>query len=352
MPRSTVGKQLKSRSSPNMDSSHHHRHHHHIVEDTNEVLLEFDKKLEKNDIPALDTATEDSKFFDSSETIIRPREFVLLDYHQVPKFLADNEFILSGYRVHFGFKLCLHSLFRWHNETLNVWTHLLGFLMFFGSMIYTFSFTLRNQTHGVYLGDYFVFATYFFGAHAQMGFSATYHWFAAYSADAAKWLARLDYMGICLMIVGSYCPPLYYMLRPCHPTMMTVHMGIIAFLGVVGVAVTTLPRLQGPKYRTFRAVYFIIFGLYVFVPLPQMIWSLGISYVWPMLWRLGAMGMIYIAGAIIYASRYPERCCPGKYDYGWSSHPIWHVFVVVAGTLQFFNCRYALHTYGPIATRS
>ena len=42
----------------------------------------------------------------------------------------DGGTILSGYRVGLGFKGNCKSLFRLHNETMNVWSHLLGALFF------------------------------------------------------------------------------------------------------------------------------------------------------------------------------------------------------------------------------
>lgn len=41
-------------------------------------------------------------------------------------------------------------------------------------------------------------------------------------------------------------------------------------------------------------------------------------------------GILYIAGAGIYASRVPERWFPGKYDLVGSSHQVFHLFVVAA----------------------
>jgi hypothetical protein len=42
-----------------------------------------------------------------------------------------NEHLLSGYRINYmTWKQIICSLFEWHNETLNIWTHLIGFLSF------------------------------------------------------------------------------------------------------------------------------------------------------------------------------------------------------------------------------
>jgi adiponectin receptor len=293
-----------------------------------------------------DIETDDAEFVDPTENFARPTKFELTSFEKLPKFLADNEFILHGYRVHFSFKLCLESLFRRHNETLNVWTHLIGTLVFTVLAVFTYVKILPNVTKRIPIAtDYAIFAVFFFGAHAQMLFSTIYHLFSAHSAGVAKWLARLDYMGICLMIVGSYYPPLYYMLRPCHPDLMRIHLSAISLLGVIGLFVVAFPRLQGPKFRVFRAIFFVVFGLYIIIPLPQIISLMGIKYVWPLLWRLSIMGALYILGATFYASRCPERCCPGKLDYGWYSHPIWHLFVIAAGLMQFYNCIYAYTNY-------
>lgn len=55
-----------------------------------------------------------------------------------PSFLVDNEFILRGYRINFNTKrkIC-RSLFLLHNETVNVWSHILGVLAFIGLLIWS-----------------------------------------------------------------------------------------------------------------------------------------------------------------------------------------------------------------------
>lgn len=55
-----------------------------------------------------------------------------------PAFLQDNEFILRGYRIGFNSRpKILKSLFLLHNETVNVWSHLIGVIVFLGLLIYT-----------------------------------------------------------------------------------------------------------------------------------------------------------------------------------------------------------------------
>ncbi|KAI8002796.1 Heptahelical transmembrane protein 4 [Camellia lanceoleosa] len=61
----------------------------------------------------------------------------LIDYHSLPGYLKDNEFILGYYRSEWPLRQTFLSIFRIHNETLNVWTHLMGFFIFLCLTIYT-----------------------------------------------------------------------------------------------------------------------------------------------------------------------------------------------------------------------
>ncbi|XP_047317285.1 heptahelical transmembrane protein 4-like [Impatiens glandulifera] len=64
-------------------------------------------------------------------------KYQLVEYHSLPAYLRDNEFILGHYRSEWPLKQVLLSIFTIHNETLNVWTHLIGFFLFLCLTIYT-----------------------------------------------------------------------------------------------------------------------------------------------------------------------------------------------------------------------
>lgn len=49
-------------------------------------------------------------------------KYQLVEYHALPAYLRDNEFILGHYRADWPLKQTLLSIFSIHNETLNVWT--------------------------------------------------------------------------------------------------------------------------------------------------------------------------------------------------------------------------------------
>lgn len=49
-------------------------------------------------------------------------KYQLVEYHALPGYLKDNEYILGHYRSEWPLKQALLSVFTIHNETLNVWT--------------------------------------------------------------------------------------------------------------------------------------------------------------------------------------------------------------------------------------
>jgi predicted membrane channel-forming protein YqfA (hemolysin III family) len=59
-------------------------------------------------------------------------------YHEAPYYMQDNEYIFRGYRIRFNTtKKILKSLFMIHNESVNVWSHLIGVGLFIMLIIYT-----------------------------------------------------------------------------------------------------------------------------------------------------------------------------------------------------------------------
>ncbi|EQC30711.1 hypothetical protein SDRG_11470 [Saprolegnia diclina VS20] len=50
-------------------------------------------------------------------------------------YLGDNSYIHHGYRLHYSLKESFFSLFELHNETMNVWTHLIGSIVFWSLLI-------------------------------------------------------------------------------------------------------------------------------------------------------------------------------------------------------------------------
>lgn len=58
--------------------------------------------------------------------------------------------------------------------------------------------------------DVVVFSCFFLGAMGCLGMSATYHTLTNHSESVARFGNRLDYIGIVILIWGSFIPSIYY----------------------------------------------------------------------------------------------------------------------------------------------
>jgi hypothetical protein len=59
------------------------------------------------------------------------------NWDDAPDFMQDNEYIKRGYRINFNtIGRVLKSLFKLHNETTNIWSHLLAAILFTSFTVY------------------------------------------------------------------------------------------------------------------------------------------------------------------------------------------------------------------------
>ncbi|KAF2687541.1 HlyIII-domain-containing protein [Lentithecium fluviatile CBS 122367] len=252
-------------------------------------------------------------------------------WHDIPHWLQDNHYIISGYRPSTNsYKKSFKSLSYLHNETVNIYTHLVGaVLALIGSgVIYSI---LSPRYESATKEDVLVFSCYFLGAIACLGMSATYHTISNHSHAVAIWGNKLDYLGIVFLIWGSFIPVLYYAFQS-ELHLMRTYAAMITTLAAGTSIAATHPRFRSPALRPVRALMFVAMGLSAIFPVLHSINLYGVAHMrksigldWVVL-----QGFLYILGAGLYASRFPERIKPGRFDIWGSSHQIFHVLVVLA----------------------
>jgi len=140
---------------------------------------------------------------------LRTRKGLLL-LQQLPLWRQENPYILGSYRPLTGsYSECLRSLAQLHNETMNVYTHLLG-LGFFIISAYTFAYSLYASFQTATYEDAIVFSSFFFGLFTCLISSAGFHTFLDHSKRIYdRWLL-IDFLGILSLIAGSWVPGVYY----------------------------------------------------------------------------------------------------------------------------------------------
>lgn len=80
------------------------------------------RKAKETDETLCFTQSNQEKEQDNKKNMPHRKRYPLLSFWELPEYMKDNEYILRYYRVNWPLKQALFSVFRWHNETLNVWT--------------------------------------------------------------------------------------------------------------------------------------------------------------------------------------------------------------------------------------
>ncbi|WOK99840.1 heptahelical transmembrane protein ADIPOR1-like [Canna indica] len=306
----------------------------------------------------------------------------LLRYEELPEYMKENQFIRNYYRAEWPIKNALLSLFSWHNETLNIWTHLLGFIVFLGLSSMHLSYhvpqvaeflghltwpisTSAVENVSCSLGNFFGEAAAFIKlaassettaavsssveAAARWPFfvflggsmfcllsSSTCHLLCCHSHRLNIFLLRMDYVGIAVMIVTSFFPPIYYIFQ-CDPHWQLTYLVAISAMGFVTVFTLLAPHLSTGEFRTYRALLFVGMGCFGVVPALH---AAVVNWDDPRrnatLAYEAAMAVSYLTGTLFYVTRVPERWKPGWFDLAGHSHQIFHVFVL-AGAMAHYG---------------
>lgn len=265
---------------------------------------------------------------------VKKAAWSVLPHNVLPEWMKDNEFLQDYHRPPMpSFKQCFRSIFRIHTETGNIWTHLLGFVLFIVLMVYFLVTSILGQAPWQKIAVYMAF---FLGAITCLFCSFFFHTCACHSVKVANVCSKLDYSGITFLIVGSFVPWLYFGFY-CEDVARAVYSTFIVVLGIVCLIVAMKDTFGSPKYRPFRAALFVSLGLSAVIPaIHYMIKNSLVHAIeagaigWMIL-----MGVLYIGGATLYALRIPERFFPGKCDVWFQSHQFFHVLVVAAAMVHF-----------------
>ena len=359
---------------------------------------------------------------------------ILGSFYEIPEYFRHNEYIKNGYRLNCNsFSSAVKSIFNFHNETVNVWSHLLGAVLFLILILYTinfitnytsqlrtvklriseiektnnfaklnnntdinnfytllnnfkkdlqnYSFSLLNNAYEVMinkissnftkfkniLSDKYISLKYSFSdllklsnykiipeknlerwpliiflisAILCLSFSSFFHLVGNISPQVHRILSRFDYGGISLLITGSCYPPYFYFFY-CDTKLKKFYIIYITTFGLITFLLCLSNGFNLPKRRVFRGSLFLSFGISSGIPIIHMaFFGYTIKGYIPgiriLFWYLG--GITYIIGALLYLVRFPEKKCPGRFDYFGSSHQLLHFAVVIAAIFHYIGC--------------
>ncbi|XP_022886202.1 heptahelical transmembrane protein 1-like isoform X2 [Olea europaea var. sylvestris] len=165
--------------------------------------------------------------------------------------------------------------------------------------------------------------------------SSSCHLFSCHSHHLNLLLLQMDYVGITVMIITSFFPPIYYIFQ-CTPHWQIVYLTGITIMGICTIITLLSPAFSTGKYRAFRACLFMSMGFFGLIPAVH---ALVVNWNDPhrnitLAYEL-VMASSYLIGTSFYISRIPERWKPGWFDLAGHSHQIFHVFVIMGALAHY-----------------
>ncbi|KAM7206958.1 HlyIII domain containing protein [Rhypophila sp. PSN 637] len=266
--------------------------------------------------------------------ITRAREHGLLRYEDLPIPWRVNPHITKGYRFSETKLGCVHSAFGFHNELVNIWSHGIGLILVLAIAFYFYptsvNFSLSTGP------DIFIAAVFFFAACQCLACSVIWHTMNSVAdVNLISTFACVDYTGISLLIAASIMTTEYTAFY-CEPISRCVYMATTAILGVGGVILPWHPKFNGADMAWARVAFYVGLGATGFLPMLQIGMTRGWANVLEFYAPIGKSILVYVCGALVYASKVPERWCPGMFDYVGGSHNLWHI-AVLGGILFHYS---------------
>jgi hemolysin III len=163
-------------------------------------------------------------------------------------------------------------------------------------------------------------AVYALSVSALFGVSALYHRISWASAAARRWMRRLDHSAIFLLIAGTYTPFALLVLEGRIATVILV----VVWAGALGGILLKLVWIDAPKLIT--AIVYVALGWVAVAAFPDLLEELGVTGTA----LVAAGGLLYTAGALVYALRRPDPV-PAVFGY----HEVFHALVIIAAALQY-----------------
>ncbi|KAJ7059519.1 HlyIII-domain-containing protein [Mycena amicta] len=275
-----------------------------------------------------------------------------INFHELPEWAQDNAWIVGGYRrIQYGWDGCIESVFGYlHNETVNIHSHLAGALLFAYFLATVHEVHLARYPMATWL-DRMMLALFLTSVIFCLMSSATFHAVACHSQEVSTWVSAqcsaLDYSGIIVLILGSSYPTVHFEFF-CHPREKLFYSILLTFIGLGAAYIVLNPKYSKSTHRGTRTGVFGGLGLSGAMPTVHCILRQGLHTVLVeqgVRWSLLCI-VLYFAGALLYVNRIPERFAPGKFDYFFASHQIFHVCVLAGVCCHYTGILIGLeHSY-------
>jgi len=206
----------------------------------------------------------------------------------------------------------LKKLFQYSlgEDIANAVSHSVG--SFFG-LYALISLTVVAARHGNWL-DIVAFVFYGLSIFFMFLMSTLYHSMVNHTARSV--FKKLDHIAIYILIIGSYTPFVFSLLKSERAYIIYILMTLMALLGII------FKALHAGKFKKFSTLIYVIMGwgsVWLVPEIVQLLPKVGLLFIF-----LG--GLTYTFGALLYAF--------ARFKY---AHMVWHILVIMGVVFQYIS---------------
>lgn len=238
---------------------------------------------------------------------LKKAEKVHLHYYDLPLLWRENQYIIYGYRFSLKHRHLIFSIFNsLHNETANIWSHILGFILMSYISIWHYPRTEVFKLSSI--KDNIVVYLFLLAALKCFVASVMWHTYCGFAKYSFRFRCScMDYTGITSLISASVLSTEYCTLYN-HSFLLRIFIGFTAVSGLAGLILNWSPKFDVPEARCYRIGFFIGLALLGIGSCIYLLITEGlrpmISFFLPILYKSIAW---YGIGVIFYGTLFPER---------------------------------------------
>ncbi|KAK6174870.1 hypothetical protein SNE40_013436 [Patella caerulea] len=252
-------------------------------------------------------------------------------------------FILTGYRLlHQPWTYYVISLFKWHNETLTVWSHLLSAIfIILQTLYYGQTYDLLSNEDGKKILMFSI------GCVSMTLLSSFAHLMCSKSIKSHYVFFLFDYSGITLysysIAIGSMyiCSQreMYNILEPYYIP-VTVVLATITFV-ITSIGKIKYTNTSSWQRKCLMIIPYALFGVWLTAPAFPRYWLCYYSNNCSMtsLNHITLVICLFMLTAAVYSSHLPEKWRPGYYDNIGQSHQTFHLCTLVTIVMHLVAIR-------------
>ncbi|CCH60402.1 hypothetical protein TBLA_0C06050 [Henningerozyma blattae CBS 6284] len=234
-----------------------------------------------------------------------------LHYYQLPFPWRENRYIIKGYRFYDSNVKCLLSVvnyYGWHNETLNIWSHLGGFLTLLYIAVFVYPNTEVYQSELIPTTAKMLLFVFLIAGMKCMLASVFWHTFdGTCSYTLRPKFCCVDYTGITILITASILTAEYVSLSHA-PIWMFIYMSLSLALGTFGVYINWSPKFDGPEARPLRIKFFVTLSAMGCLSFVHLIFTTSLRHAcWLLAPIISKSTIWYVIGVFFYGSFIPEK---------------------------------------------